>query len=174
MAGSEMDEGRNDIGLRSGSAGMVLLQRRNSERHVREDDETRDEGRGASPSTERSEQGTSGVMASIDVKGLTAGETLLIARRRSGESQEKWADRHGVTRNFYGRVERDEETCASMPIPELDELTSAEKCLILRRRSGLTQEECAEKIGVTRFWFNQMEIGKVETPVLVEFWESKV
>lgn len=110
-------------------------------------------------------------MATFDLQGLTTGETLLIARRRSGESQETIARRLGMTRNSYGRVERDDEE-ASIKLPELGELTEAEQCLILRRRSGLTQEECAEKLGIARFWFNQMEIGKVSCAELVKFWES--
>lgn len=79
-----------------------------------------------------------------------------------------------MTRNVYGRVERDDEDVPSgIALPELGELTQDEICLILRRRAGLTQEECADKIGVTRFWFNQMETGKVSVSDLVKFWESR-
>lgn len=113
-------------------------------------------------------------MASFDIKGLTVGEALLIARRRSGESQETVARRLGVTRNVYGRIERDDEDVTSgIQLPELGELTQEEICLLLRRRAGLTQEECADKISVTRFWFNQMETGKVSSSELVKFWESR-
>jgi DNA-binding XRE family transcriptional regulator len=114
-------------------------------------------------------------VAKFDLQGLTTGETLLIFRRRSGESQETIARRFDMTRNAYGRVERDDdELSGSVSLPELGELTEDEQCLILRRRSGLTQENCAEKIGITRFWFNQMETGKVSCADLVKFWESRV
>ena len=111
-------------------------------------------------------------MATLTIERLTAGETLLLARRRSGESQEKCADGYGLTRNSYGKFERDEETHTNIKIPELNELTDAEKCLILRRRSGLTQDECAEKIGITRFWFNRMEVGKADASSLVAYWNA--
>jgi DNA-binding XRE family transcriptional regulator len=114
-------------------------------------------------------------VATFDHKGLTVGETLLISRRRSGESQEVIAKRFGMTRNCYGRLERDDEDIRSgITLPELGELTQDEICLILRRRAGRTQEECAEEIGITRFWFNQMETGKVSCSDLVKFWESRV
>jgi DNA-binding XRE family transcriptional regulator len=104
---------------------------------------------------------------------MTAGERLFIARRRSNESQEITARRFGMTRNTYGRLERDDENIScNTSLPKLGELTKEEICILLRRRSGLTQEECADKIGVTRFWFNQMEMGKVSSSELVKFWES--
>lgn len=88
------------------------------------------------------------------------------------------ADRYGMTRNVYGRVERDQEeftdnTCAGVTVPEVDKLSQDEICLLLRRRAEMTQEECAELIGVTRFWFNQMETGKVPLSDLVDFWEGR-
>lgn len=113
-------------------------------------------------------------MAKIDLKELTVGESLLIARRRSGESQEKAAMAHGLTRNYYGRVERDcPETPHDISPPELGELTDSEACLIARRRSGMNQDECAEAIGITRVWLHQMETGKVPCSDLVEFWRNR-
>jgi DNA-binding XRE family transcriptional regulator len=106
---------------------------------------------------------------------MSVGERLLIARRRSNESQETAARRFGMTRNTYGRLERDDEDLHSdISLPELGELMQEEICILLRRRAGLTQEECADKIGFTRFWFNQMEMGKVSSSDLVKFWESRV
>lgn len=174
MAGSSLDERRNDTGLRSGSAGVVLLQRGNREGQVRTHDTSGNARGGSSALSGRSATGKVTGVAAFDIEGMSVGERLLIARRRSGESQETVARRFGLTRNSYGRVERDDEDlCAGISLPELGELTQDEVCLILRRRAGLTQEECAEKIGVTRFWFNQMETGKVSVTDLVKFWESR-
>jgi len=174
MAGSQMDARRDNSRMRSGGEGVVLLQRGNREGQVREYDTARDAGRSSSALSGRSECREVDSVASLNIQGLTDGERLLIARRRSGESQETIARRHGITRNVYGRIERDdEEFRAGIALPELGELTDDEKCLLLRRRSGLTQEECAEYLGVTRFWFNQMETGKVPCSDLVKFWESR-
>lgn len=174
MAGSQMDARGDNSRMRSSGEGVVLLQRGDREGQVRKYDTTGDERGGASPFPSRSASREVESVASLNIQGLTDGEKLLIARRRSGESQETIARRHGITRNVYGRIERDDEDFrASIAIPELGELADDEKCLLLRRRSGLTQEECAEDLGVTRFWFNQMEMGKVSCSELVKFWESR-
>lgn len=173
MVSEKMDERRDDSRLRPSGEGVVLLQRRDSKVQVREYDKTRDEG-GSSPSFNKgTREREGGNMVTLTIERLTAGETLLLARRRSGESQEKCAQRYGITRNSYGKLERDDETYTNIKIPVLNELTDAEKCLILRRRSGLTQDECAEKIGVTRFWFNRMEVGKVDVSSLVAYWGER-
>lgn len=174
MAGPTLDARRDDSRLRSGSEGVVLLQRGDREGSLREHDKAGNARGGPPALPSRSGSGKVNPVASFDVKGLTLGETLLISRRRSNESQETIARRLGMTRNVYGRVERDDEDVPSgIALPELGELTQDEVCLILRRRAGLTQEECADKIGVTRFWFNQMETGKVSVSDLVKFWESR-
>lgn len=113
-------------------------------------------------------------MATLEQEDLTIGERLLIARRRQGESQEAAGRRYGMHRNFYGRVERDADRApAAVTPPELGILTEDERCLILRRRAGRTQEDCAQEIGVTRFWFNQMETGRVSSETLARFWEAR-
>lgn len=173
MVSKKMDERRDGSRLRPSGEGVVLLQRRNSKVKVRKYDKVRNEGGSSSSSDKRIRERKGGNMATFNIERLTAGETLLLARRRSGESQEKCADRYGLTRNAYGKFERDDETYTNIKIPELNELTDAEKCLILRRRSGLTQDECAEEIGITRFWFNRMEVGKVDASSLVAYWGER-
>lgn len=174
MAGSQMDARGNNSRVRSGSEGVVLLQRGDRQGPVRKYDSAGDEGESSPALPGRTGPRKANPVASFDVEGMTVGERLLIARRRSGESQETIARRLGMTRNVYGRVERDDEDIHSgISLPELGELSQEEICILLRRRAGLTQEECAEKIGVTRFWFNQMETGKVSSSDLVKFWESR-
>lgn len=174
MASSQMDARGNDARVRSGGERVVLLQRSEREGRFRKHDKAGDASESAPSLPGGSGRREVDTVASLVVDGLTCGERLLIARRRSGESQENIARRHGITRNVYGRIERDDEDFrAGIATPELGELTDDEKCLLLRRRSGLTQEECAEYLGVTRFWFNQMETGKVSCSDLVKFWESR-
>lgn len=99
------------------------------------------------------------------------GECLLLTRRRAGESQEQFARKFGIARNFYGKLERDEEFRREMTVPTPENLTKEEVCLILRRRSGKTQRECAEEIGKTRFWVNVMERGRVPSSYLQKLWK---
>ena len=103
---------------------------------------------------------------------LTFGERLLLNRRREGTSQDYCSTVFGISRNTYGRLERDmEESRYGITPPELDELTDVEDCYINRRRTVWTQEQCATAMGITRFWFNQMETGKVPCHDLIRFWE---
>ncbi len=175
MVSSTLDARWHDSRLRSGSEGVVLLQRRDRKRQIREHDPSGNEGGGSPAFSGRAASGKVNRVAPFHIEGMTVGERLLIARRRSNESQETVARRFDMTRNTYGRLERDDEDLHSgISLPELGELTQEEICILLRRRAGLTQEECADKIGVTRFWFNQMEMGKVSSSDLVKFWESRV
>ena len=103
------------------------------------------------------------------IADLTPGERLLIYRRRRDESQEQAARRLNITRNVYGRLERDCEDW-QIHLPKMRELQIHEKCLLVRRRNRKTQEEIAAEIGVTRFWMNQMETGKGSCDCLAEFW----
>lgn len=112
-------------------------------------------------------------MAKIDHNRLTEGEKLFIYRRRNNLTQEEMASRYGITRNVYGRIERDEEKEVSVKIPKIEHLELIEKCVLYRKQKELTQEECAESMGITRFWFNQMETGKVPIKDLVDFWENE-
>lgn len=170
MAGSQVGSRRTDSGGDTGRSRVVLLQRRNSEGHVRTNDASRNETGGDASSSSGSRQGKAGRLAAIT--NLTPGERLLIHRRRSGESQEATSRRLGMTRNAYGRLERDSEE-SRITTPQIGELSADEICLIHRRRSGKTQEECAEELGVTRFWFSLMETGKVSCEDLVAFWGVK-
>lgn len=173
MAGPEMDERRNNSRMRPSGEGVVLLQRGNREGTVRKHDPASDERGGFTSPPGRTGTGKVDRVAKLNGEGLTLGERLLVARRRSGESQYSRARNYGIHRNVYGRLERDtEDNIFGIVAPELGELAEDEICLILRRRSGLTQEECAEKLGVTRFWLNQMETGKVSCSELTKFWDS--
>lgn len=108
-----------------------------------------------------------------ELDGLKQGECLLIHRLRLEMTQSDFGGLMGMNRNRYGRIERDQDDYNS-DICEEDILPLAahEKCLLYRRRLGLTQQECADELGVTRYWFNQMEIGKEPVDTLVDYWEK--
>lgn len=77
-----------------------------------------------------------------------------------------------IHRETYGRLERGQLPFDDDIIPDLGGLTDFEKCYLLRKRVGKRQVECAQQMGVTRFWFNQMELGKVPCEPLIEFWRQ--
>lgn len=52
-------------------------------------------------------------------------------------------------------------------------LKEYEVFLILRRRNGMTQQELADKLGVTRYWLSKMEAGTVNCDRLREFWNER-
>ena len=74
----------------------------------------------------------------------------------------------GVHRNTYGRAERGEAKVSM--VPAVLPLLVHEECFLLRRRSGWTQKDCADLMGITRYWFNMMENGHAPCKKLEEFW----
>lgn len=171
MVSEKMDERRNNSPLCTSGEGVVLLQRGDHKTQVRKNDKGGNEKRSTSSSPKRVGSKSSGELASISIEGLTNGELILIKRRRAKLSQKEIASRAGITRNLYGAIERDQKNLSFGPnSKEIEELSQAEICFILRRRSGLSQKECADKLGVSRFWFNQMETEKVSCSKLVKFW----
>lgn len=106
----------------------------------------------------------------IEIAELSIGEHMLIWRRRLGLSQSEAGSRLGVSRNTYGNMERDNGRSPSIEMPFLGELYSYETCFIMRRRSGWTMGDCADQAGISRYWFNLMELGKASPERLVEYW----
>ena len=101
---------------------------------------------------------------------LTAGERLLVARRREGLSQTQAARKHGVTRRVYGGWERDDRPGA--PSVRVGRLETHERCLLYRRRVGWTQERVARDLRCCRWWLNQMERGDAPVDELLWYWEA--
>jgi len=158
--------------LCSSRSRMVLLGRNVRCVKLRENDKTRNAGECSSSHVWHGQRKTCNV-DKIDLKRLTLGESLLISRRRSGLSQDEMAKAKGITRNFYGEVERDQSEYDGMNFCEVEPLEANEKVMLCRRRSSMTQSEIAEQIGVTRYWVNQMEIGAAPiSPDLVKFWND--
>lgn len=106
-------------------------------------------------------------------EGLTLCEMLFLERKRKGLSQEEMGNKFSMTRQEYGKIERGEEVSYKITC-DLDEPpTPEELCVIYRRRSRQTQAQCAKEAGVTRYWFNMMEIGKAPSGALVRYWGVK-
>lgn len=101
---------------------------------------------------------------------LTAGERLLIDRRREGQSQRQAAESWAVSRYQYRLWEvKGEDT----PSVDLGTVWNHEKCYIKRLRAGIEQRDLAERIKVSRWWLCQMEHGEVGSKVLVDYWSGK-
>ena len=134
------------------------------------DDSSRDDGNGRLVHTQEVGASSTSGIHSIEVGELSLQETMILYRRRLGISQTQMAALFRVHRETYGRLERGDNIQLKIDRPYLGELQDHEKCLILRRRSGWTQEQCAESMNITRYWFNLMELGKAPCEPLTKFW----
>ena len=112
------------------------------------------------------EKGAPGML--VKTSDLTRGERLLVARRRRSVSQVDAADDFGVSLYLYRQWETD--TTRSPHELSLRRLADFEACLIMRRRTKLSASKIAKRLGVSRWWFCQMERGEVDSARLVTFW----
>jgi len=103
---------------------------------------------------------------------LTAGERLVVARRRDDMTQARAADLAGVNRMRYSRWESD--VYADQPHVVLGPLALHEQLYILRRRAGISRNEIADEIGCSRSWVTDMEWGRGTTQRLVDYWRDRV
>ncbi len=106
----------------------------------------------------------------VKTSQLTRGERHLVKRRRTTESQVEAAERYGVSLYNYRQWETD--TLKSPHELGLGKLRNFEACFITRRRSGLSASAVAKRVGVSRWWFCQMERGDVDATRLVSFWRG--
>lgn len=116
-------------------------------------------------------------MSARELGDLTAAERLTVDRRRRGESQLEAARRYSVSHSRYSRWERglDDPIRVLGPgpvLPEVEPLRPHERCLLHRRRAGLTQARIAGELDRCRMWVRQMERGEVGSTELVEYWEG--
>lgn len=137
-----------------------------------QDDSWRHDPGSGSVYAEQAGEGEAARVHSQAVGELTPREKLILHRRRLEFSQEQMAALFGIHRETYGRIERGQIPQTDDVVGDLGGLLDHEKCYILRKRSGRKQIECAQEMGVTRFWFNQMELGKVPCEPLIEFWRK--
>lgn len=134
------------------------------------DDTSRDDQIGRTLHAEEDGGRSVAEIHSRSVGELTPAEKLIIYRRRLEFTQHNMAAFFSIHRETYGRLERGLLPFDEDIVPDLGGIQDHEKCYILRRRANKKQRECAQEMGVTRFWFNQMELGKVPCEPLIEFW----
>lgn len=53
------------------------------------------------------------------------------------------------------------------------DLQNHEKCVIYRRRAGVTLNSLAKKLKLSKIWVNHMELGRVPCSPLLEYWVSR-
>ena len=165
MAMEKRTSRRTSFSLCSSEQFVVLLVRKahQGKRFMGQHDETGNDSRVDALLPERPGDGETIV--------LSEGERALIYRRRMGFNQKQMAAISGVKRRRYGEMEtRGSNTLAIVAIVE--PITGAERCLILRRRSGWTQQACADLMGITRYWYNLMENGRAPSTKLEAFWNE--
>lgn len=109
-------------------------------------------------------------LPALKVTELSIGEHFLIWRRRLGLDQKEAGKFLGMSRHSYGVWELSETKNKPSFFPDIGELFSYEKCFIFRRRAGWTIPMCAEHAGVSRYWFNLMELGKAAPDRLIMYW----
>lgn len=102
---------------------------------------------------------------------LSEAERTLIYRRRMGFSQKQMAELVGVKRRRYSEIETGGSNKFAV-VADIEPLRPNEACLIWRRRSGWTQQACADLMGITRYWYNLMENGKAPSDALEVFWDE--
>lgn len=104
---------------------------------------------------------------------LSPCEQLLIIRRRNGWNQGDAAAHYKVSLFTYKMAEYGKlETLKTARRVLYLSLSDSEKCLIYRKRSGLSQKVAAAKMGIGREWFRLQELGKVPCGKLLAWWES--
>lgn len=164
-------EGRgNGSALLESSTELVLLRCRNGSSMVRRNDSATD---GGESNVLYAEDGPcwSAEMVKVDLEGLTDSERFLLYRRRMNWTQREMAEKFSLHRNTYGRIEKGQNMMGVVEVPVIEELAPCEWCFLTRRRLGLSQQECADKMGISRVWLNKMEIGKTSCDALIRFWE---
>lgn len=104
------------------------------------------------------------------LENLTAGEKLLILRRRKDLKQHEAALEFNVPASTYGKWERNQ--VKNIPEVEIGDLSANERCLLYRKRSNTKQEQIATKLKCSRYWVNKMERGLANCDELLWYWEQ--
>ena len=100
---------------------------------------------------------------------LTAGERVVITRRRKRLSQRDFCALYDLSMRQLVACELDR-----LQVPRIRTfrgfLSPIEECYILRRRSGKSREECAADMGISPYWYSQMERGSAPCDRLLTYW----
>ena len=105
---------------------------------------------------------------------LTNGEILMLWRRRRGWNQIDSANYHGVSIFKLKLAEYDKSKDFKYRNFKLGQLSPHEKCLIYRKRNGITQTQLCQILECSREWLRLQESGIVSCSKLLAFWENYV
>jgi len=100
-------------------------------------------------------------------------DRLFIYRKRRGESQGTVAKRFRVTIRKYVAWENGTVDIPMRYRKKVGALKPFERCVLLRRRNGWTQQWVATCMGCTRVWLGLMENGKAPSKALEEWWNEQ-
>ena len=121
-------------------------------------------------------------MPVLTESNLTAGEKLVMMRRRHGRfgrgiAQRTLARNIQVTRRQIQLAEDDETVPTEWPGPlkkfsaQFRDVQKHELCFVMRRRKKQSLQALATELGLSRFWVQQMELGREKADVLVAHWK---
>ena len=96
-------------------------------------------------------------------------EHLFLWRRRERLSQTDAAREFGLTRGVYQLCEEAKREI-DFRYERQNGVTPQEYCVLMRQRYGVTQEDIAEALGVSRVWVNMMEAGRAPVGKLLAYW----
>lgn len=83
------------------------------------------------------------------------------------------AQKLNINRNDYLWLEKAsviDKSFVDLSSVTLGNLTRMEKCILLRRRRELTQEQLAKEVGISRYWLNRSEVYGLDCEPLFAFW----
>ena len=109
---------------------------------------------------------------SITVSDLTLPERLRIQRIREGWTVAQAAKRHKVKISVYRAWEHGK-TEEGAPTVAIGNLTTQEKCVLMRLRSKKTTLQVAKEVKCCRLWLRMMEDGRADVTRLQEFWRIR-
>ncbi|MBB76567.1 MAG: hypothetical protein CMJ75_18840 [Planctomycetaceae bacterium] len=103
---------------------------------------------------------------------LERDEKLRLAQRRLGLSQDGLRKKLKVGAEQVRRWYYDAEEIPTKVLKDLPTgaPSKAEKCWILRRREGMTIEDVAKDMGISRVWVWKMEKGQEDPKELADYW----
>lgn len=103
---------------------------------------------------------------------LTLGETLLLFRKDAEMNQFELALELGLTLHEYKLREYDKvvDKKLSTKFKNNVKLRPHEKCLVHRKRAGLSQAQVAKEMGISRQWMREQETGKIPCDKLLAYW----
>lgn len=82
-----------------------------------------------------------------------------------------------MSRDEYARMERGEDQPSRSPADRKAIrgliITPLERCILYRRRAGMTRTDLAHELGCSRYWVGQMELGAVNPQRLLDYWRVR-